>query len=307
VLLDRSHRRWIIAAFVIVAVAVVAYVPYVGGALRGPTGGSWPGLAYGTAGLALMIYAGALRLRRRVPAWRVGRATTWMKGHIWLGLVSYVLILLHSGFHVGGTLTFVLMVLFTVVVLSGVYGLVLQQFIPTQMLVRVTLETVYEQIDSVVTQLRAAADALVEAAAGPLASVPATAESPADRHAASEMLSPGARPRPEALLGPVPEGAALREIYLAEIRSYLAPGSPAPGHLATPAMAATLFKNLRTVSPPALHDTVDQLMAICEERRQLAEQKRLHRWLHAWLLVHGPLSMTLLVLSLLHAVVSLRF
>lgn len=308
-LIDGSHGRWIVACLIIVAVATLGYVPYARDALRGPTGGSWPGLVYGAAGLALMLYAGALGLRRRVPTWRVGRATTWMKGHLWLGLLSYVLILFHGGFHLGGTLTLVLMVLFTAVVLSGVYGVVLQQFLPRQMLVRVTLETVYEQIDSVVAQLRAEADALVEAAAGPLAPVPASAaaETRGDRHAANDMLSPGARPRPQMLLGPVPEGAALKEIYVAEIRPALAPGREARAHLATPAAAATLFRNLHTVSPPSLHETVDKLMAICEERRQLAEQKRLHHWLHAWLLVHVPLSMTLLLLSLLHAVISLRY
>ena len=41
--------------------------------------------------------------------------------------------------------------------------------------------------------------------------------------------------------------------------------------------------------------------------RRLAEQERFYRWLHGWLLVHVPLSMTLLLLSLVHAVISLRY
>ena len=105
----------------------------------------------------------------------------------------------------------------------------------------------------------------------------------------------------------VPEAAAMKEFYLVEIRPYLAPETQPDARLATPAMAANLFRHLRTVVPPVLHETLQELEAICEERRQLAQQKRLHHWLHGWLLVHVPLSMALLLLALVHAVVSLRY
>ena len=305
-LLDPSHRRWIVAFVVIVAVATLAYVPYARTSLHGPRGGSWPGLAYGVAGLGLMIYAGALGVRRRVPTWRVGRATTWMKGHIWLGLTAYPLIFFHSGFQLGGTLTLVLLVLLTIVVVSGVYGVILQQFLPSEMLARIPLETVYEQIDSVVAQLRAEADALVAAAAGtPVQAEPRARARGSGRRANEAFVLPSPRPR-SALVTAVPEGAAVQEIYRVEIRPYLAPTRPDP-RLATPAVAAALFRHLRTAMPPALHDTVQELEAICDERRQLAHQKRLHHWLHGWLLVHVPLSLTLLLLSLAHAVISLRY
>ena len=57
----------------------------------------------------------------------------------------------------------------------------------------------------------------------------------------------------------------------------------------------------------ALHPTLHELEAICEERAQLSQQKRLHHWLHGWLLVHVPLSVALLVLGLAHAVLSLYY
>src|SRR6266567_3353160 len=167
-LLDTSHHRWIIATTVAAVVATAAYVPYAASRLNGPSGGSWPGLVFGGLGFALMLYAGLLGARRKVPTWRIGRATTWMKGHLWLGLLSYVLILFHSGFRWGGPLTFTLMGLFTLVVLSGIYGVVLQHIVPRMMLMQLPLETVYEQIDSIVAQLRSEADALVTAVAGPL-------------------------------------------------------------------------------------------------------------------------------------------
>ncbi len=59
--------------------------------------------------------------------------------------------------------------------------------------------------------------------------------------------------------------------------------------------------------PAALHASVEELQALCDERRQLAKQKQLHHWLHGWLLVHVPLSFALLVLAIVHAVMSLRY
>ncbi len=309
-LLDATHRRWIVVCLALLALATAVYVPYARRELHGPSGGSWPGLAYGVAGLALMLYAGVLGLRRRVPTWRVGSAMTWMKGHLWLGLLSYPLILFHSGFQWGGPLTLVLMALFTVVVLSGIYGVVLQQYIPRLMLSRVPLETVYEQIDAVVTQLRQDADALVASVAGPLPEEATLV--PGDRRGSGGVGRGGAvdapSPRPVSVPdGTLPEAVGMKEIYLAEIRPYLAPDKEPDARQATPAVTAALFRHLRTVVPPALHPTLHELEAICEERAQLSQQKRLHHWLHGWLLVHVPLSMTLLLLSVVHAVVSLRY
>ena len=35
-----------------------------------------------------MIFAGLLAARKKVPVWRLGRAQDWMRGHLWLGLLS---------------------------------------------------------------------------------------------------------------------------------------------------------------------------------------------------------------------------
>ena len=79
------------------------------------------------------------------------------------------------------------------------------------------------------------------------------------------------------------------------------------GTLVTSSRGATLFRNLRTTLPPVLQETVSELESICDERRQLADQKRLHHVMHGWLLVHVPLSMALLLLGAVHAVVALRY
>jgi hypothetical protein len=309
-LIDRSHRGWIVVCLVVLAASVALYVLYVRSALNGPSGGSWVGLTFGIVGSALMVFAGVLGARRKVPTWQIGRATFWMRGHIWLGLLSFPLILFHGGFRLGGSLTYTLMVLFTVVIVSGILGLLLQQVLPRLMLTRVPLETVYEQIDSIVLQLRTESDELVAAACGPLPVEPGPP--PADRRAGGGLdergglprSTPRARPAP---LAPTPESAVLRETYLHEIRPFLDPVPGGNGLIGNPARAANLFRELRTALPPLLHETVGELEATCDERRQLRDQKRLHHWLHGWLLVHVPLSLALLLLGAVHAVVALRY
>ena len=59
--------------------------------------------------------------------------------------------------------------------------------------------------------------------------------------------------------------------------------------------------------PVAFHQALEDLENICEEERQLSRQRRLYHWLHAWLLVHVPLSLALLLLGGIHAVMALRY
>lgn len=306
-IIDRTHRTWIGVTCLILVVAAAAYVPYHLGSLNGPSGGSWLGLVYGFAGYGLMLYAGALGARARRPTWRLGRAETWLRGHVWLGLLAFPLILFHAGFSLGGTLTFVLMILFGIVVASGILGVVLQNALPRGMTDRVPLETIYEQLDHVLDQMRAEGDALVTAACDPeqaasmvVAAAPGSRAAPAVRRARLEAAAVPLAPPP-------PEARSLKDFYDQEVRPYLHDQSGRVAGLHSPAKAAVIFAQLRTRIPPQLHGVVDDLEAICEERRQLRLQARLHHWLHAWLLVHVPVSLGLLLLAAVHAVIALRY
>src|ERR1700743_2366351 len=101
-----------------------------------------------------MIFAALLGARKKVPVWRVGRAQTWMRGHLWLGLITLPLILFHAGFAFRGPLTLVLMMLLFVVYASGILGAALQHYLPSMITARVPLETIYEEIPHVRQQLR---------------------------------------------------------------------------------------------------------------------------------------------------------
>ena len=129
------------------------YAAYAESAPGGPAGGSAVGLTFGITGSAFILFAALLGVRKRRPHYRLGRASTWLKGHLWLGALAFPLIFFHGGFEFGGPLTRVLMWIFVLVFVTGVFGLALQQILPRFMTRTLPQETVYEQIDHVREQL----------------------------------------------------------------------------------------------------------------------------------------------------------
>src|SRR5579864_1868801 len=165
--IDQTHRRWFWASIVVLAIATLVYIPYNHFTPGGARGGTVIGIVYGVAGFACMIFAGLLSLRKKFPVWRMGRTSTWMRGHLWLGLISYPIILFHSGFSFGkGTLTWWMMFIFTVVILSGLLGAVLQQYVPKMMTYQIPYETIYAEIPRIRGQLLDEADVKVAEVTG---------------------------------------------------------------------------------------------------------------------------------------------
>ncbi|HEX5230201.1 MAG TPA: hypothetical protein VFW44_20955 [Bryobacteraceae bacterium] len=280
-----------------VGLAIASTVAYVVYALRtpgGPRGGTAMGLTFGIIGYAMMIYAGLLGVRKRVPTWRLGRAQTWMRGHLWLGLLSLLLILYHAGFAFRGQLTLVMMLLFFIVIGSGILGAALQHYIPSFMTSRIPLETIYEEIPHVRAQLCEEADQLAVAICGPLDGSVADEETEAQAETVLVEIEHDDRER-------------FREVYLHKVRPYLAAPEAVSAELADPLRSGETFDALRRLLAPPVHSVLDDLENICDEEQQLSRQIRVYRWLHAWLLVHVPLSIALLVLGAVHAVVALRY
>lgn len=297
-LIDRSHRPWAFASAAVLVLAAAVYVVEAASTARPWSGGSAIGLAYGIVGFAMMAFAGLLSVRKKFRIWRIGRAQSWMRGHLWLGLLSLPIVLFHAGFAFGGPLTRVMMWLFVIVVVSGIVGAALQHLLPRVMFERLPMETIYEQIPCVRAQLVLESDAIVGAACGALATVAA----PALERTSSDgetMLATVARIDAD-------DSAPLREFYMAEMRPFVV--DPDGSHpLDSRQHAEQLFARLRTLLPSSFHDAVADLESICEEERQLVRQKRLHGWLHGWLLMHVPLSFALLALAVVHILTALRY
>ena len=120
-------------------------------------GGTPLGLAFGAIALGIFVFAALLSLRKKIPLWRVGTVQRWLRAHIWLTLLTIPLVILHSGFRLGGPMTTLLIALYALVMVSGIYGLVLQHLLPSMMKERLPSETVFEQIPNIRAQLCVAA------------------------------------------------------------------------------------------------------------------------------------------------------
>ena len=251
------------------------------------------GLWFGGIAFGCMIFAAALGARKRIPVYRIGRAQTWMRGHLWLGLISLPIALFHSGFRLGHGLTAWLMALLIAVVASGVFGAALQHYMPRVLTREVPMETIYDEIGHVRAQLLEEAEGLLREATG-------TDKAPPSESAGSEGAA-------AVSVAVTDQAAPLRTFYEQELKPFLEKPGAKGNRLGDAAKARVAFSNLRTLLPPSLHTTVEDLEGICEEERQLTLQSRLHLWLHGWLLLHIPLSLGVILLGAVHAVMALRY
>ena len=321
-ILDRQQSKWMLGTAGAAALSLAAFVAYAVLARNGPAGGSVPGLFFAGFGTAIMVFECLLGLRKRYPASPLGRVKTWVRAHVWLGTLTFLLILMHSGFHWGRGLAAVLMWVLLAIVLSGIFGVALQNYLPRRMTELVTRETIFEQIPTVVAGLRTEADERVEFVTADLGVVEELPEytraggtkqyfDPVQKKSAAEKVEAVVAKRKASPQIELEAGAraAVRGHYLQEIRPYL---TDKPHGLSRRLFdgrerLGAYFGHLRTIMPVAAHDVLHDLEEICEERRQLLVQRRLHLWLHGWLLIHVPLSFALLVLTAVHAVLSLRY
>ena len=99
-LIDRrnlaSHFPWIVLSLLIAGGSIAWFWSASRGASEWPGGSTPPGLTFGIVGGLLILFEFALWGRKKLRRLRIGRVKTWMAAHIWLGLVTVPLLVLHS-------------------------------------------------------------------------------------------------------------------------------------------------------------------------------------------------------------------
>jgi hypothetical protein len=286
VILNRKHIPWGLATVFITIVAGVLFGIYAFTEPNGPSGGSWQGMIFGVAGTVCMVYAGLFAGKKAAPKLPVGSAQTWLRGHIWIGFLSVPLILFHSGFRVGGLLEQWLLATFAIVILSGIYGLALQQVLPRLLTSVAPAQAIAAQVDVASAKLRQSIEIRLQKLCG------------------ATFLEPLSPEKNEIKFSPERE---LARFYWEQLAGFL-DSQASPQHpLANPTVATTRLSRLKDIMPEQFRSVVEELRSACDERRQLFSQSRIHGWLHGWLCFHVPFSLTLLVLGILHVVMSLYY
>ena len=295
---NRSHVPWII--FVVLA-TMAAFWIYLGNfqpellpaTFRVPSsllqnrsdhrsiGGTPFGLVLGTISLGIFVFAALLGVRKKLPFLPVGNVQRWLRGHIWLTLLTIPLILLHSGFRLGSPMTTTLMVLYAVVMVSGIYGLILQHKLPTMMKVSLPAEIVFEQIPNVRAQLCAAAENL------------------------KRSLKQQATSESAVVAVDVSQEEVLAGFIEQRLIPYLRARRGEKYRLGQAREADEIFRYLKLRVDEMYRPRVDDMRRWCDERRLTDTQLRMQHWLHGWLFVHVPLSFLLLLMTVWHAFVTL--
>jgi hypothetical protein len=280
-----------------------------------PSGSSAPGLTLGAIGGLLILFEFALWPRKKVRVWRIGRAQTWMRAHIWLGLLTVPLIVLHTGFRLGGPLPTVLLALFVAVIVSGVYGLWMQQVIPRTMLEQVGYETIYTQVDRVARQLSNEAEAIVRSVAGsseggqtPKGATVEVASVAAPQESAGSVFRPWQVKVLERQISVrvLPEGEELAEFCHHELQPYLLHGG-GDSRLSQAGSANQLFEALRRRFGDQGERVVDAFEGLSRQRRDLDTQVRMQSRLHSWMVIHLAMSVALVLLMFFHVYTALRY
>jgi hypothetical protein len=316
----RPHLIWIFLSLVVGAACCGWYYD---ASMRQGTwlgGSSGPGFVCGLVGGGICFFEMLLWWRKKKRVWRIGRAQTWMRAHIWFGLVCVPILVFHSGLRLGGWLSAVLLILVFVIVASGIYGLFLQQFLPSRLLRDIQSETIYSQIAYVRGQLVAESERLVLLTCGPedegdaraveeeeaveVAGTGHLATIGAVRHAG--MVS-GKVIQTRTLTASVPGSEPLRVFHKEILAPYLTDLKDTTSPLNDAKQAAKQFTLLRSQLDPAAHETVNALETMCTQRRQFATQRRYHFLLHSWLWVHLPLSWAMIILMFLHIFVAMKY
>lgn len=278
-ILNRAHVPWFIFVCLATAAAIFLYLanfdPEELAGIHVPAfliqkpsghrsvGGTPLGLIYGAISFAIFIFAALLSLRKKIPLWRIGTVQRWLRAHIWLTLLTIPLVMLHSGFRFGGPMTTLLMILYAVVMISGIYGLILQHQMPALMKERLPAETVFEQIPHIRAQLAAAAVKMRDSfkpspptktdtgapAASPAAKAVTTGSTPMASTAA-ELSTPTARAK--TAVGSTITAAPIVEAAAAAANAAETPAKP-PQTVASPTPESATPSEARLTPPPPIN------------------------------------------------------
>jgi hypothetical protein len=311
----RWHRGWFVGCSL---VAVLALGWFVFDAITNkelPKGGSWPGLATGILGGLLMLYLFSFALRKWQPFrayFAIKPIKFWLAQHIWFGLLTFPLVLIHGWngiFFRFGPLTVTLLVVYAVVMLSGIYGLWRQQSVPHNLLEEIPDETIRSQIPDLLVQLRREAQLLVLATCGPTTDREGSAKALAILKENEPILKASRAGRGAGLLRilpaePIPGTEPIRVYFNDVIEPYLTSTTTA-GRLRS--RLKQDFNELRGRMDPESHPVLDALEGLCDRRQQFDHQAEMHNRLHNWIIFHLTFSALLLFFLVWHLITALQY
>ncbi len=233
------------------------------------------GFLTGWALLAACVFLALYNLRKRLPFLPLGSSRTWLQLHAYVGYLSFVLFLAHTGWRWPvGWFDDVLALLFLSVALSGVFGLFWSRLIPLRLTARGG-DVPYERIPIVRRQLADRAKSLA------LESVTAT------------------------------KTTTIVDFYSQHLVGFLGTSANFWRHLVESRAVLTRLQaridDLNRFLNADQRRALAELAEIARQKDGLDYQHALQLSLRLWLFIHIPLTYSLVIFTVLHVVVVFSF
>jgi hypothetical protein len=265
-----NRQRWFGTLFFVVASALAVVVHRRGRASIG----NWTFLN-GWVLLGVMLLLASYNARKKLPFLPVASSEGWLQFHIYAGLFTGTLFILHLDFRWPASWFGQLFAgIYALVMVSGIFGLVLSRVFPKRLVARGG-EVFYEQIPALRHKLATEAEALA------LASIPAGA------------------------------ATTLAELFERRLRAFLAgPRNFWPHLLESRRPLNALLDDLhdlrRYLNEPE-RATLDQMEKIVRQKDGLDYHFALQTTLKLWLFVHLPLTYSVLICTAAHLAIVFAF
>ncbi len=309
---------------------------------RFASGSSLPGLVIGSVAAGIILFELLLWPRKKLRRFKLFPTKYWMVAHIWFGLATGPLAFIHAGYRFGGIFSSTLMVLLLFVLVSGIYGWVMQMVIPKWMLGNLPYETIACQIDDVSVQAALNARRMLTVAYGPkpdgLKKLP-NLDSLSIKMSGAVTVPDGRKEVRAIVIGAVQrrdsnrsriaidvdnefnadDGKELWKQYAAVIEPFVLEGISLSEEEGTRLQAGDnspvktrqksvdWFSLLRDSCSATARPIVDQLEDLTVQRLQYDAQRRAHAWLHGWIAFHASVSVLLGVLLVTHIILALKY
>jgi hypothetical protein len=249
-----------------------------------PNGGTWQGYTLGTIGALLILWLAFLGIRKRRYGVSWGSTKSWTSAHAYLGSALLVIATLHSAAQMGWNIHTLAYLLMWVVVLSGMFGTWAYLVLPRRL-----------------SQLRGGGTRSDLFAA--LLEVDRQIRDLADRAGGTDIATAMISAVDRTAIG----GSVVAQLFSRDASMYM----PSEGaRLAPNADQRALIAQLAQRTPRADKRQeaalLQEAVVLASRRqsllRQIRRDIRLQGWLRAWLYLHVPMTMALLVALVIHIV-----
>jgi cytochrome b561 len=256
------------------AVACVAMLLFISDGVISATMGHGSFVSGWTLFLMILGLA-AYQLRKRLPILPLGNVANWLQVHIYAGLLTGCLFVIHVGYRVpDGTLESILALLYLLVFFSGVGGLILSRTIPPRLASRGE-EVLFERIPVFIRKLRDEVETLVFDAIE------------------------------------VTDTTAIPELYQQHLQAFFERPRHALLHLLHSKHPVGLLLNEVHATERFVNEQelviLEQIVERAQAKDDLDYQFALQGVLKLWLFVHVPLTYSLIVIAVCHLVAASAF